>query len=491
MTFLLLLISFFMSFFIGYFIINGLWFRQKSFLYGFAIKMFLSLGVGIGVSSLGFFITILLVTPSRNIIIFSDIVMFLLSLTFFVLSVKRRRREPCCEIKSDTVCGSTKIMKLVSLLLLFMIGFFLIAFILKSVYKDPHGYIDAILVYNMKARLLFRGGEDWSNYYALMKWSGPELSKLEYADMIFPQLLNHSYPLLLSGFIAKTWYYINEDTTIVPIITTTLFTFSTIGLLYTSLSILRGKSQGLLAALLLVGSPIFLQSGINQVADVPISFYYLSIIILFALNDRISENNKSLIVLAGLTAGLSAWTKNEGLMFVLLIFVASVLVNIPVNGLKSYLKTILPFAIGLIPVLIVIAYFKNYIVEPSYVFAQGSSSIIDKLINPSRFLVVSKVFLKNLFIYNTGAIFALFVYYILLGSNVVIKQNVVVSTFLIVFILYITGLFTIYLISPLEPTSMITGSLKRLVTHIWPSVIFIFFLVVNTPEETSIKGRSN
>jgi len=193
--------------------------------------------------------------------------------------------------------------------------------------------------------------------------------------------------------------------------------------------------------------------------------------------------------LAGLTAGLSAWTKNEGLMFVLLIFVASVIVNIPVNGLKSYLKTISLFAIGLIPVLIVIVYFKNYIVEPSYVFAQGSGSIIDKLIDPSRVLVVSKVFLKNLFIYNTGAIFVLFVYYILLGSNVVIKQNVVISTFLIVFILYITGLFTIYLISPIEPTQVITGSLKRLVTHLWPSVIFIFFLIVNTPEESGSTSK--
>tara|TARA_Y100000031_G_scaffold105731_1_gene116413 strand:+ start:424 stop:798 length:375 start_codon:yes stop_codon:yes gene_type:complete len=124
MMFLLLLTSFFMSFFIGYFIINGLWFRQKSILCGFALKMFLSLGAGIGVSSLGFFITILLVTPSKNVVIFSDIVMFLLSLTFFVLSVKLRRREPCCEIKNDTVCGSTTIMKLVSLMLLFMIGFF-------------------------------------------------------------------------------------------------------------------------------------------------------------------------------------------------------------------------------------------------------------------------------------------------------------------------------------------------------------------------------
>jgi len=138
----------------------------------------------------------------------------------------------------------------------------------------------------------------------------------------------------------------------------------------------------------------------------------------------------------------------------------------------------------------VIIYFKIYLVESSYVFAHGSGSIIDKLIDSSRFLMVSKVFLKNLFIYNNGAIFVLFVYYILLGSNVVIKQNVVISTFLIVFILYITGLFTIYLISPLDPVSMITASLKRLVTHLWPSVIFIFFLIVNSPEESDSTSRN-
>tara|TARA_Y100000031_G_scaffold22826_1_gene23936 strand:- start:378 stop:986 length:609 start_codon:yes stop_codon:yes gene_type:complete len=196
------------------------------------------------------------------------------------------------------------------------------------------------------------------------------------------------------------------------------------------------------------------------------------------------------MVLAGLMAGLSAWTKNEGLMFVLLVIVASAIVNIPAKGLKFYIKKLLPFVIGFLPVLLAIIYFKIYLAESSYVFAHGSSSIIDKLIDPSKFLIVSKVFLKNLFIYNTGAIFVLFVYYILLGSNVAIKQNVVISTFLIVFVLYILGLFTTYLISPLEPTCMITGSLKRLVTHLWPSVIFIFFLIVNSPEESDSTSKN-
>ena len=486
----LLLLSFIIPFFIGFFIINGFWFRQESILSGFALKFILSIGTGVGVSSLVFFMSLFLFTPSRNMVIVFDFVLLLLSLVFYVFSIKLRRRMPCSEIQIDTVYSNTTIMKLVSLLLCLVIGLFMVAFSLRSIIKDPHGYIDAVGFFNLMARVLFRGGEDWVNFYTLIKWNGLGLSKLEYMDMVFPQLLHHSYPLLLPGFIARTWYYISEDTTTVPIIITLMFTFLTIGLLYTSLSILRGKSQGLLATLLIVGSPIYFQCGINQVADVPISFYYLSTIILFALNDRFFEKNKSLIVLAGLTAGLSAWTKNEGLMFVILIFVASAIVYIPVKGLKFYIKELLPFTIGLLPVLLVIIYFKIYLVESSYVFAHGSGSIIDKLIDPSRFLMVSKVFLKNLFIYNTGAIFVLFVYYILLGSNVVIKQNVVISTFLIVFILYVTGLFAIYLISPLDPTKMITGSLKRLVTHLWPSVIFIFFLIVNTPEESDSTSKN-
>ena len=486
----LLLLSFIIPFLIGFFIINSFWFHQKSILSGFALKSILSLGTGVGVSSLGFFISLLFFAPSRNMIIICDFVLLLLSLLFYVFSIKLRRRKSCSEIQIDTVYSNTTIMKLVSLLLCLVIGFLIVAFLLKSVIKDPHGYIDAVGFFNLMARVLFRGGEDWVNFYSLIKWNGLGLQKLEYMDMVFPQLLHQSYPLLLPGYIAKTWYYISEDTTTVPIIVTIMFTFSTIGLLYTSLSILRGKSQGLLATMLLMGSPIFFQCGINQVADVPISFYYLSAIILFALSERISEKNKSLMVLAGLMAGLSAWTKNEGLMFVLLVIVASAIVNIPAKGLKFYIKKLLPFVIGFLPVLLAIIYFKIYLAESSYVFAHGSSSIIDKLIDPSKFLIVSKVFLKNLFIYNTGAIFVLFVYYILLGSNVAIKQNVVISTFLIVFVLYILGLFTTYLISPLEPTCMITGSLKRLVTHLWPSVIFIFFLIVNSPEESDSTSKN-
>jgi len=65
-----------------------------------------------------------------------------------------------------------------------------------------------------------------------------------------------------------------NDTVAVPVVLALLFTFGTVGLIVSSLSILRVESQGFLAGTLLLGTPSFISLGASQYADIPLSFFF-------------------------------------------------------------------------------------------------------------------------------------------------------------------------------------------------------------------------
>jgi len=90
-------------------------------------------------------------------------------------------------------------------------------------------------------------------------------------------------------------------------------------LIWAALSILRGRNQGYLGGLVLMGSPFFIVLGASQFADIPLAFFFLLTFVFIFFHNRFSEDERGLLILAGLTAGLSAWTKNEGLLFLILV----------------------------------------------------------------------------------------------------------------------------------------------------------------------------
>ena len=85
---------------------------------------------------------------------------------------------------------------------------------------------------------------------------------------------------------------------------------------------IRGRSQAMLGGLMLTGTPYFLIHGASQYADVPLGFFFLATLTLFCLQDRFPKHSRGVLVLAWMTAGMAAWTKNEGLLFLLAIVVA-------------------------------------------------------------------------------------------------------------------------------------------------------------------------
>ena len=78
------------------------------------------------------------------------------------------------------------------------------------------------------------------------------------------------------------------------------------------------------AALFLLATAYFVRLGGDQYADIPMGFFILSTAVLLMLSEATAATggSKGLLSLAGLTAGFAAWTKNEGVLFVLAAVVA-------------------------------------------------------------------------------------------------------------------------------------------------------------------------
>jgi hypothetical protein len=105
--------------------------------------------------------------------------------------------------------------------------------------RNPHGSWDAWAIWNLHARFLI--SPYWRELFtSALGWTHPD------------------YPLLLPGFIARVWSTLGEHDLATPAIVAFLFTFGTIGLLGGAVATLKGRTQGLLAALFLAATPYFI-----------------------------------------------------------------------------------------------------------------------------------------------------------------------------------------------------------------------------------------
>src|SRR5262249_55906959 len=157
--------------------------------------------------------------------------------------------------------------------------------------------------------------------------------------------------LLIPTTIAALWTLVGRETIAIPPLIAGLFTLASIGIVTSSLSVLRTRSQGLLAGLIVACTPYFITHGANQYTDIPIGFFFLATFVFLHLYDRFEESGNGFLILAGITTGLSAWTKNEGLLFMVAVVVARFAVALRQRELKTCLKHIRFFAIGLLPIL--------------------------------------------------------------------------------------------------------------------------------------------
>jgi len=461
------------------FLLAGLWgpgphpFRSY-----FLLKVCLAVGLALGISSCTYFGWLLIGGPSRMGLIVSEGTLFIAAAGLLFYTLKKRTSHGDSELFQESTPNPSDRWMLPVLFVCAIVALTtaLTRFVFLSL-AVPHGDIDALTIWNLRARFLARGDEQWlDSFTGLLTTRVPD------------------YPLLLPASIARWWTYIGDEPTVIPALVAMLFTFATIGLAASALGRLRSRGQGLLAGVVLLGTPFLIRHGASQYADVPLGFFILATLVAFCLYERADGYRDGLLAMAGLMAGFSAWTKNEGLFFVPIVILARLLVVVPARGWLSYWNEMRVFAVGLLPVLLIVFFFKIHVAPGlSPILAeQGSTTMIERLADFSRYAEAGQAFLRKAARFGHPGLVVLLVYLLLVGCRKNDTDRPAIRHTAVTLGLMLAGYFMVFIVTPHGVRYQIETALDRLWIQLWPSVVFLFFLFVKTPEEAMAEsaGRS-
>ena len=358
----------------------------------------------------------------------------------------------------------------------------LVLFVTHSATK-PHGEWDAWSIWNLHARFLYRSGDLWKNAFSSrIAWSHPD------------------YPVLLPGLISLCWTLGRSETTLAPIVVAFVYTFATGGLLIASLGILRGRVQALIAGGLLLGTVEFVEVGAMQYADVPLSFYILATIVLLCLQDSHPDDLR-FTLLAGITAGLAAWTKNEGLVFVVAVILARAIATLRFGARPALVRQFGAVAGGLVFPLAVVAFFKIRFAPPNDLASTRPADMLTHVADFGRWMTVFEGFGKEALFFGQMAVegevvrgflipiaLVLLLYWFLVRFRVREQDRSSVATAGLTVALMLAGDFAIYLLLPNDVNWQISTSIDRLFLQLWPVGLFAFFMAANVPELVVKRG---
>ncbi len=451
------------------------------------LRASLSVGYGLGIFSLTFFLA--LVYGVTNLVAV-DLVVFALLLVSFLLLRTRAATSAIVSSTRQEIHGPPLLHRILTSAFAVALCVAVYSAILRTL-AHPHGDgWDAFAIWNLRARFLFRAGTHWRDGFGpLLSWSHPD------------------YPLLLPGAIANFWIYLGHDDPAVPAIIGFLFTFCTVGILFSALSILRGRTAAMLGALALVTTPFFIEQGTSQYADVPLAFFVLATIALLCLHDYDSVNpfySPLLHALAGLAAGFAAWTKNEGLLFLCAILAAYFLILVSSKILRdaspqprqerphdSWISFATLLA-AVAPAFLLIAWFKLSIAPPGDLFSDPATTL-HKLLDPARYWAVLKWYVKGFIRFGhwlpiPGTLVLLGFYWVA-SSREGEEPALGFRSSILALILTLAGYFAVYLITPYDIYWHLRFSLTRLFLQLWPSTIFLFFVSYPCGAKAPGRGR--
>lgn len=434
-----------------------------------ALDMSLAVGIGLGVSSCLYSLWLILFGGSRLFLLLEAAGLALLLARW----IQRRRREPGITPAHGAgfhPAGPRWLRPTLLAVFGLLVAVSTAIFAVRSAAR-PHGGWDATTIWNMRARFLFRGADQWMTAFS------DRLGVWTHTD----------YPLLLPASIARAWSAIGDDTTLVPALVAALFVTATAGLLVAAVARFRGLDQGLMAGIVLLGSRGLVRQGTTQYADIPLGLFVLAALVCIALwLDGEPGERRRYLVLAGLCAGLAAWTKNEGLLFLLTFLLAFAWASLR-RGWRDPGSWRDPgaLAVGLLPVLAIVVGFK-WLIAPTndLVAAFAPGDALRQLTDPERFALVAARFGTAAYLLGGWIVsmpLVLSAYLVIVGLSPSPPPRPALLLGAICLTLTLAGYFAVYLLSPHDLAWHLEVSLYRLMLHVWPGLLFLLFLMARSP----------
>lgn len=413
----------------------------------------LAIGLGLAVSSCTYFLSLLLFDGTRPAVIAIDVTLLLLA----AAAAWQRRRPRSTSVRQAFSWHDRLLAVAVALSALAAA----VAFFINTL-DDPHGQWDAWMTWNLRARALIRAGSEWWTIFARPTVHG-------------------DYPLLVPNAIARIWVYGGTDDARVPAALAAVWAVALVLSLYAALLTVRGRTTALLGALSLLGTPLFIRSIAWQYADIPLAFCLLAALALIAIHDHRPNCGGSALAWAGFAAGMAAWTKNEGMLFLVVVVAARALLALvrrePIRAAAAW------FAVGLLPAAAVVLTFKIVLATPSYLVNQPKAQMLTRMADSKRYPVIARAIGFEGSRGVGALLLGLALYLALLGRARDLRARRAGSSAALVVALMALGYVWVYAVTPARLSWLLGHSVDRLLLHLWPSALLAFFLYAGSPAE--------
>lgn len=442
------------------------------------LKISLAPGIGFGLTSAIQYVCIGCRSPYPFAAFVAEILTLILALSCIAL----RGRVGNCGNGEDLFCAfgpvrsRDDLSRWIKQIFALVMAMGVVTFVYLSI-NSPHGSWDARAIWNYRARMIFRDVNGWREAYG-------QQAPTSHTD----------YPLLLPLSVVRVWLYSGRESLLAPVCTAMIFTFSTAILLVSSVSFFRGKTQGYLAGLSLLAIPLFLQEGASQYADVPVGYYFLSAMVLYCCHEAYGNRSKGFLILTGLTSGFSAWTKNEGILFVAVLLGAGFVTYICRRKTTAGLREVALFLLGLMPVALLVLHFKVRLAPKNDLLSTISMhSVIEKLLEINRHKTILMYLADQITKPEKCGILPLIALpYFYLARKPLRGEafNAAMFMFLVIAGMSLGYLF-IYLTTFQDLSWHLKTSMNRLMVQLAPSFLLLFYLSTNAPEEVvaEYKGK--
>jgi hypothetical protein len=328
---------------------------------------------------------------------------------------------------------------------------------LAQVDRMPHGGPDGWAIWSSHAKYVATGGKTWT--------------------VDIQNTFNPDYPLLFPGALVHAWRYIGNNSPEAAGYLGILFELTAIAILAGTLIKLQSPGIGWIMAFVLIGSPAYVLHSTYGYADIPLSAYVVGTIALICLYEFDETKPLGLIALAGFMAGCAAWTKNEGVPFVLAALLSFCLPAFRTSTREDALRRLVGFAAGLALPLAAIVYFKLTIAPPDYLFDhRNSADLLAKISDSSRYLMIFRSYIRTGWSFG-GWVFNPFVLILafigLFGIDKSVLRNFGWLAGVSIIAVLLAAYFAIYVITPLQLNDHLAGSLNRLLMQVWPGCLLL------------------
>lgn len=439
---------------VGSLAVAALWPRDRALRQDLGLVLPLGLGFGLGITSALFFAASLVVGPPRLVCVALELSVAGLAAMWIV---RRRGRPPAPSAKPMAAPG---LWPVVVASLFVQATILAIAAAVRAYQLEPYSNSDGWVIWNMHARFLFRGGTAW-----------PELLRASQITWTHPD-----YPLLVPASVARAWAYVGYDAPSVAGLISALFGLATVALLVAAVARRRNPVVALVGGLVLLGTPFFVTFSSNQHADIPLAFYILAAVTLIALRAEDSRD-AGMSALLGAAAGFAAWTKNEGILFVLIVGLIGVGSDLKRRSWRQALAVVAGATVALLPV----AYFKLSLSPANDLVASDPWARISHLYDWSRHRLILSSLWRDLGRFGEWAIAPFGVMVLPLLGRGWRRIRAREWTVLLVLALTLAGYYAVYLLTPWELSAHLDSSLVRLLMQLWPSAVFFWCLAVTYP----------